>query len=95
MVELQPPIVEAAGDELTAALALYEAEAAAADGGRRGALLLEVARLREVQAADEAAPPATSEKTTVAVRAPCSRRHARPSPPTPPRCPPSGCCAAC
>src|SRR5450631_3011437 len=48
VVELQPPIVEAAADDHAAALALYEAEAAAADGGRRGALLLEVARLREV-----------------------------------------------
>jgi hypothetical protein len=46
-VELQPPILEAAADELAAALALYEAEAAAAEGGRRGALLLEIARLQE------------------------------------------------
>jgi hypothetical protein len=43
--ELQPPIVEAAADELAGARALYEGEAAAADGGRRGALLLELARL--------------------------------------------------
>ncbi len=50
VVELQPPIVEAAADELPATLTLYEAEAAAADGGRRGALLLELARLREIQA---------------------------------------------
>src|SRR5437764_11708370 len=55
-VELQPPIVEAAADELADSLALYEAEAAAADGGRRGPLLLELARLREVQADDPAAP---------------------------------------
>ncbi len=50
VVELQPPIVEAAADDLAGALALYEAEAAAAEGGRRSALLLEVARLREVLA---------------------------------------------
>ena len=49
VVELQPPIVEAAADDLAAALALYEAEAAAAEGGRKGALLLEVARLRELR----------------------------------------------
>ena len=35
-------------DDPAAALALYEAEAAAAEGGRKGALLLEVARLREL-----------------------------------------------
>ena len=52
VVELQPPIVEAAADDLAGALALYEAEAAAAEGGRRGALLLEVARLREVRGDD-------------------------------------------
>jgi tetratricopeptide (TPR) repeat protein len=49
VVELQPPIVEAAADDLAGALALYEAEATAAEGGRKGALLLEVARLREVR----------------------------------------------
>jgi hypothetical protein len=52
-VELQPPIVEAATDDLAAALTLYEAEAAAAEGGRKGALLLEVARLREVGAGED------------------------------------------
>ena len=55
VVELQPPIVEAAADELADSLALYEAEAAVADGGRRGPLLLELTRLREVQADDPAA----------------------------------------
>ncbi|HSY41101.1 MAG TPA: hypothetical protein VLA79_16290, partial [Polyangia bacterium] len=62
VVELQPPIVEAAADELAAALALYEAEAAAAEGGRKGALLVEVARLREGGDGDDgsrtALPPA-------------------------------------
>src|SRR5580698_6237333 len=54
VLELQPPIVEATIDEPTSALALYEAEAAAAEGGRRGSLLLEVARLREIRTqADE------------------------------------------
>ena len=46
-VELQPPIVEAAEDDPRAALTVYETEALAAEGGRRGALLGEVARLRE------------------------------------------------
>ena len=50
VVELQPPIVEAATDDPGAALVLYEAEASVADGGRKGALLLEVARLRELRA---------------------------------------------
>src|SRR3954469_19265354 len=53
VLELQPPIVEAAADDLAAALVLYEAEASAADGGRRGALLLEVARLQEMQPAED------------------------------------------
>jgi len=54
VVELQPPIVEAATDEPGSALALYEAEASAADGGgRKGALLLEVARLRALRAGAE------------------------------------------
>ena len=57
-VELQPPIVEAATDDLSAALALYEAEAAAAEGGRKGALLLEVARLEEVRAGEDRSPAA-------------------------------------
>lgn len=53
-VELQPPIVEAAEDDPGAALATYEMEAAAAEGGRRGALLAEVARLQEASAAVDA-----------------------------------------
>ncbi|HTB56519.1 MAG TPA: hypothetical protein VLC06_01525 [Polyangia bacterium] len=53
VLELQPPIVEATIDDPTSALALYEAEAAAAEGGRRGALLLEVARLQETRARAE------------------------------------------
>src|SRR5450755_165177 len=53
VVELQPPIVEAAMDDPASALVLYEAEAAAAEGGRRGALLLEVARLRELRAGQD------------------------------------------
>src|SRR5579863_3882049 len=62
VVELQPPIIEAASDERAAALALYEAEAAVAEGGRKGALLVEVARLREEGAGEDgsrtALPPA-------------------------------------
>ncbi len=53
VVELQPPIVEAATDDQGTAQALYEAEASAAEGGRKGALLLEVARLRELSAGAE------------------------------------------
>ena len=53
VLELQPPIVEAATDDLAAALTLYEAEASAAEGGRRSALLLEVARLQEMQPANQ------------------------------------------
>jgi tetratricopeptide (TPR) repeat protein len=52
-VEVRPPIVEAAESDPRADLALYELEAAAADGGRRAALLLEAARLREADAPDD------------------------------------------
>jgi len=56
-VELQPPIVEASADDPAAALALYAAEAAAAEGGRRGALLLEVGRLQEIRARAQGQDP--------------------------------------
>jgi tetratricopeptide (TPR) repeat protein len=59
-VELQPPLVEASEDDPAAALKIYEAEAAAADGGRRGALLLEIARLRESAARAEGDEQATA-----------------------------------
>ncbi len=46
-IEVRQPIVEAAENDPLADLALFEAEAEAADGGRRAALLMEVARLRQ------------------------------------------------
>ena len=53
-IEIRQPIAEAAESDPAADLALFEAEAAAADGGRRAALLLEVARLQEGAASDVA-----------------------------------------
>jgi tetratricopeptide (TPR) repeat protein len=53
VVELRPPIVEAAEDEPRGEIELYRGEAAAADGGRRAGLLVEVARLEERIAAEE------------------------------------------
>jgi tetratricopeptide (TPR) repeat protein len=52
-IEVRPPIVEAAESDPRADLTLYELEAAAADGGRRAALLLEAARLRQAEAPDD------------------------------------------
>jgi Tfp pilus assembly protein PilF len=49
-IEVRQPIVEASESDPRADLALYEAEAAAAEGGRRAALLLEIARLRPIDA---------------------------------------------
>ena len=65
-VELQPPIVEAAEDDPGGALAMYEMEAAAAEGGRRGALLAEVARLWEESAG--AGKPETDAAAVTAAR---------------------------
>jgi tetratricopeptide (TPR) repeat protein len=56
VVELRPPIVEAADDEPRAEIELYRGEAAAADGGRRAGLLIEVARLEERIAGEEGRP---------------------------------------
>ena len=53
VVELRPPIVEAADDDRRAEIELYRGEAAAADGGRRAGLLVEVARLEEQIAQNE------------------------------------------
>ncbi|HEY5088440.1 MAG TPA: hypothetical protein VIK30_00645, partial [Polyangia bacterium] len=53
-IEVRQPIAEAAENDPAADLALFEAEAAAADGGRRATLLLEVARLQERAAPDAA-----------------------------------------
>src|SRR5438270_485506 len=47
VVELRPPIVEAADDDARAEIELYRGEAAAGDGARRAGLLGEVARLEE------------------------------------------------
>ena len=55
VIELRPPSVEAAEDDRAAELVRLEAEANAADGGRRAALLLEIARLRDQGGADGAA----------------------------------------
>src|SRR5579884_3156059 len=41
VVELRPPIVEAADDEVRPEIELYRGEAAAGDGARRAALLVE------------------------------------------------------
>ena len=76
-VELQPPIVEAATDDPAAALALYEAEAAAAEGGER------------VRCCWRSLVFGTM------IRSRRWSRRAQPSPPTPPRSPAFGCCAAC
>ncbi len=47
VVELRPPIVEAAEDDPRAEIELFRAEAAAGDGARRAGLLVEVAQLEE------------------------------------------------
>ncbi|HVY38528.1 MAG TPA: hypothetical protein VHM31_11350, partial [Polyangia bacterium] len=47
VVELRPPIVEAAEDDPRADIELFRAEAAAGDGARRAGLLVEVAQLEE------------------------------------------------
>ncbi|HSS39199.1 MAG TPA: hypothetical protein VLT58_10555, partial [Polyangia bacterium] len=47
VVELRPPIVEAADDDPRADIELFRAEAAAGDGARRAGLLVEVAQLEE------------------------------------------------
>jgi tetratricopeptide (TPR) repeat protein len=46
-IEVRQPIAEAAEADPIADLELFEAEAAATDGGRRAALLLEIARLQQ------------------------------------------------
>jgi len=56
VVELRPPIVEAAEDEPRAEIELYRAEAAAGDGARRAGLLVEVARLEERLGREEKNP---------------------------------------
>src|SRR5206468_6537036 len=47
VVELRPPIVEAAEEDPRAEIELFRAEAAAGDGARRAGLLVEVAELEE------------------------------------------------
>jgi tetratricopeptide (TPR) repeat protein len=47
VVELRPPIVEAADDDPRAQIELFRAEAAAGEGARRAGLLVEVAQLEE------------------------------------------------
>jgi cellulose synthase operon protein C len=56
-IEVPQPMAEAAEGDPVADLALFEAEAAVADGGRRAALLVEVARLKSDP--PEAALPAS------------------------------------
>lgn len=56
VVELRPPIVEAADDDPRAEIEVYRAEAAAGDGARRAGLLVEVARLEERLGREEKNP---------------------------------------
>ncbi|HVV16679.1 MAG TPA: tetratricopeptide repeat protein [Polyangia bacterium] len=56
VVELRPPIVEAADDDPRAAIELFRAEAAAGAGARRAGLLVEVAELEERLGRQESNP---------------------------------------